>query len=158
MWKKLTIDDLKSILSQDELDKLQQISVDPTMTNVVEQSIQLVSNMFRGAFQAKGYAIDVREYYVPSSYFLPILQLSRETAWSRFPNSPVIALDEVRKEEVKRLWELLKNPYIGTDKPDPEHSSDNPDVTGEKKIGSVTLPFLRFDEQLYWWNQTSKIK
>lgn len=151
-WKKLTIDDLKTILSQDELDTLQQVSVDPTILSIVDNSIELVSNMFRGAFEAKGYTIDVRDHYIPASYYLPVLQLARETAWSRFPNSPAIALDEVRKDEVKRLWDLLKNPYIGVEKPDPEHSSDNPDVTGEKKLGSISLPFLRFDEQLYWFN------
>ena len=77
--------------------------------------------MFRGAFRAKGYAVDVRDNYVPSGYVLPVLQYARYVAWSRFPNSPDIALDE---------W---------------EHSSENPDVTGSSGVGSISLPFLRFD-------------
>lgn len=151
-WKRLEVNDLKTILSQDEIDTLDSFSVDSQISSVVQNSIDLVANMFRGAFIAKGYEIDVRENYVPNSYFLPVLQLARETAWSRFPNSPRIALDDVRKEEVKRLYELLKNPYIGTDKPEWEHSSENPEVTGSSNAGSITLPFLRFDEQLYWFN------
>ena len=114
--------------------------------------------MFRGSFESKGYEIDVREHYVPASYVLPVLQLARETAWSRFPNSPVIALDEVRKEEVKRLYDLLKNPYIGTEKPEWEHSSKNPDVTGISNTGSISLPFLRFDEQLCYWSSLSAFR
>lgn len=158
MWKKLTTDDLKTILSQDELDKLESISVDPSIQSIVSNSIDLVADMFRGAFEAKGYEIDIREHYIPAGYVLPVLQLARETAWSRFPNSPAIALDEVRKEEVKRLYELLKNPYIGAEKPDWEHSSKNPEATGRKSgLGSIVIPFLRFDEQLYHWDRiTSK--
>lgn len=86
--------------------------------------------MFRGAFRAKGYAVDVRDNYIPSGYVLPVLQYARYVAWSRFPNSSDIALDEVRKEDVKRLQDLLKNPYIGVEKPEWEHSSDNPDIPG----------------------------
>ena len=151
-WKKLTTDDLKMILSEDEVTTLNTTSVDGNITDIVQNAIDLVSDMFRGAFRAKGYAVDVRENYIPSGYVLPVLQYARYVAWSRFPNSPDIALDEVRKEDVKRLQELLKNPYIGVEKPEWEHSSDNPEVTGLSSTGSISLPFLRFDEQLLWFN------
>ena len=114
--------------------------------------------MFRGAFIAKCYAVDVRDNYVPSGYVLPVLQYARYVAWTRFPNSPSIALDEARKEDVKRLEALLKNPYIGVEKPEWEHSSDNPEVTGSSSTGSISLPFLRFDEQLYYWNSLSVLR
>ena len=114
--------------------------------------------MFRGAFIAKGYAVDVRDNYVPSGYVLPVLQYARYVAWSRFPNSPDIALDEVRKEDVKRLEALLKNPYIGVEKPEWEHSSENPEVTGSSGTGSISLPFLRFDEQLCYWSSLSALR
>ena len=151
-WKKLTTDDLKMILSEDEVTTLNTTSVDGNITDIVQNAIDLVSDMFRGAFRAKGYAVDIRDNYIPSGYVLPVLQYARYVAWSRFPNSPSIALDEVRKEDVKRLQELLKNPYIGVEKPEWEHSSDNPEVTGSSSTGSISLPFLRFDEQLLWFS------
>ena len=151
-WKKLTTDDLKMILSEDEVTTLNTTSVDGNITDIVQNAIDLVSDMFRGAFRAKGYAVDIRDNYIPSGYVLPVLQYARYVAWSRFPNAPSIALDEVRKEDVKRLQELLKNPYIGVEKPEWEHSSDNPEVTGSSSTGSISLPFLRFDEQLLWFS------
>ena len=151
-WKKLTTDDLKMILSEDEVTTLNTTSVDGNITDIVQNAIDLVADMFRGAFRAKGYAVDIRDNYIPSGYVLPVLQYARYVAWSRFPNSPGIALDEVRKEDVKRLQELLKNPYIGVEKPEWEHSSDNPEVTGSSSTGSISLPFLRFDEQLLWFS------
>ena len=151
-WKQLTTDDLKQILSEDEINTLNTASVDSKYTDIVQNAINLVADMFRGAFIAKGYAVDVRDNYVPSGYVLPVLQYARYVAWSRFPNSPDIALDEVRKEDVKRLEALLKNPYIGVEKPEWEHSSENPEVTGSSSTGSISLPFLRFDEQLLWFN------
>ena len=151
-WKQLTTDDLKQILSEDEINTLNTVSVDSKFTDIVQNAINLVADMFRGAFIAKGYAVDVRDNYVPSGYVLPVLQYARYVAWSRFPNSPDIALDEVRKEDVKRLEALLKNPYIGVEKPEWEHSSDNPEVTGSSSTGSISLPFLKFDQQLIWFN------
>lgn len=144
-WKQLTTDDLKQILSEDEINTLNTVSVDPKSTDIVQNTINLVADMFRGAFIAKGYAVDVRDNYVPSGYVLPVLQYARYVAWTRFPNSPSIALDEARKEDVKRLEALLKNPYIGVEKPEWEHSSENPEVTGSSGAGSISLPFLRFD-------------
>lgn len=153
MWKKLTTDDLKMILSEDEVMTLNTTSVDEQLTDIVQNAIDLVSDMFRGAFMAKGYAIDTRDGYIPSGYVLPVLQYARYVAWTRFPNSPVIALDEARKEDVKRLQELLKNPYIGVEKPDWEHSSENPEAEGgSQHTGSISMPFLRFDEQYRWFN------
>lgn len=158
-WKKLTTDDLKMILSEDEINTLNTTSIDSDIQDVVQNAIDLVSDMFRGAFRAKGYAIDVRDNYIPSGYVLPVLQYARYVAWSRFPNSPDIALDEVRKEDVKRLQELLKNPYIGVEKPDWEHSSENPDAPGgSSQTGSISIPFLRFDEQLYHWSALSVLR
>ena len=144
-WKQLTTDDLKQILSEDEINTLNTVSVDSKFTDIVQNTINLVADMFRGAFIAKGYAVDVRDNSVPSGYVLPVLQYARYVAWTRFPNSPSIALDEARKEDVKRLEALLKNPYIGVEKPEGEHSSDNPEVTGSSGTGSISLPFLKFD-------------
>lgn len=145
MWKELTTEDLKTILSQDELDLLETISTEE-IESIVQKAIDLTSAMFRGAFSAKGYEIDIREGYVPDSYALPILQYARYVAWSRFPNSLTIAIDEVRKEQVKLSLELLKDPYVGTEKPEWEYSSRNPDATGSNIAGSITIPPLKFDE------------
>lgn len=147
-WNELTTDDFKAILSQDELDLLQTISTDGE-TDVVQNAIDLVVQQFRGAFIGKGYEIDVRDQYIPDSYRLPVLQYSRYVVWSRFPNSPNIALDEVRKEQVKQALELLKDPYIGLDKPEWQYSSKNPDTAGSLQAGSITVPPMKFDEMRY---------
>lgn len=162
-WRHLTEQDMRKILSEDELEKLKTLSLDSSVSAVVQDSIDLVSNMFRGAFEAKGYPMDTRDAYVPMSYELPVLQYARYVAWTRFPNSPDIALDDARKDEVKRLTELLKNPYIGAEQPEWEHSSknpDNPDVPrqgGSYQTGSIKIPYMRFNESFYWWNALSAL-
>lgn len=117
--------------------------------------------MFRGAFQAKGYAIDTREHMLPGSYALPALQYARYVAWSRFPNSPNVALDEVRQEEIKSVKKLLENPTLGVEKPEWEHSSENPDnpESGKKaeSLGTIVVPDLKFDEEMYHWKALSAI-
>ena len=69
--------------------------------------------------------------------------------------SPNVALDDARKEEYKLVSELLKDAYIGVDKPDWEHSSNNPDNTGKIQGGSIKIPFLRMDQSLYDWGMSN---
>ena len=68
--------------------------------------------------------------------------------------SPNIALDDARKAEYELVKDLLKDAYIGVDKPEWEHSSsnpENPDNSGKTQGGSIKIPFLRFDQSLYDW-------
>ena len=76
---------------------------------------------------AKGYDIDVRDHYTCSTYWPFILAFARWTLWNRFPSANNFALTETRKDEWELAKELLKNPYIGLDKPD---YSDDPELSG----------------------------
>lgn len=147
-WKKLEMNDLRLVLSEDEMDKLNELSLDESMTAVIDDTIELVSDVWRGALKAKGMEIDPRDGYTPSTYWYWVLCHARYACWSRFPNSSVIAIDEVRKEEMKRAMDLLKEPYLDVDAvewtlPD---GSPNPDLSAyQPSLGSqLTTPWLRF--------------
>ena len=153
MWSQLTIDDMKLYLSQDELDALNSYSVD--IENVINKQLDAIADMFRGAFVSKSYEIDTREHYIPSSYKHFVCTYARYVIWQRFPMSPNVALDDARKAEYELVKDLLKDAYIGVDKPEWEHSSSNPENTGKIQGGSIKLPFLRFDQSLYDWGMSN---
>ena len=143
MWSQLTIDDMKLYLSQDELDSLNTYSTN--VDEVVNKELDVIADMFRGAFISKSYEIDTREHYIPSSYKHFVCVYARWSLWTRFPMSPSVALDDARKAEYELVKGLLKDAYIGVDKPSWEHSSsnpDNPDNAGAQQGGSIGLPFL----------------
>ena len=144
-WKRLTYNDMRLYLAKDELDKLQTASIDASLSAVVNDTLDLVSDAFRGAWLAKGYEIDQREHYTCSTYFPFILAYARWTLWNRFPSAQAYALTETRKDEWKLAADLLKNPYIGVDKPD---YSDDPELSGNVDDTlihdpSITVPWLR---------------
>lgn len=150
MWSQLTIDDMKLYLSQDELDSLNTYSTN--VDEVVNKELDVIADMFRGAFISKSYEIDTRQHYIPSSYKHFVCIYARWSLWTRFPMSPSVALDDARKAEYELVKGLLKDAYIGVDKPEWEHSSsnpDNPDNVGAQQGGSIGLPFLRMDSSLY---------
>ena len=153
MWSQLTIDDMKLYLSQDELDALNSYSVD--IADVINKQLDAIADMFRGAFLSKSYEIDTREHYIPSSYKHFVCTYARYVIWQRFPMSPNVALDDARKAEYELVKDLLKDAYIGVDKPDWEHSSQNPENTGKIQGGSIKIPFLRFDQSLYDWGMSN---
>jgi hypothetical protein len=141
-WKKLNINDLRLVLSEDEVEKLNELSIDASITQILNDTIELVSGTWRGALRAKGMEIDPRDGYTPSAYWYWILVHARYACWSRFPNSSVFGIDDVRKDEVKRAMELLKNPYIDVDPVD----WTDPDLSAyQPSLGSqLTTPWLRF--------------
>ena len=102
MWKALDIDDLRLILSEDETAQLNQYSLDQSMTAVINDTMNMVSDAWRGALSAKGYALDSREHFTPGSYAYYILVHCRWAVWTRFPNSKQIALDDARKQEYEK--------------------------------------------------------
>ena len=55
---------------------------------------------------------DLREC---STYKWWVLVHCRYACWSRFPNSSVFAIDDVRKKEYEKALELLKEPYLDVD-------------------------------------------
>ena len=146
-WKRLTVTDLQKLLSNDEYERLKSLSVDDTIENVVQSGMDLIADQCRGAFIAKGYDVDVREHYLPPEYHYAALVLSRFAVWTRFPNAPDYALDDARKKAYEDASELLKNPYIGTSKPD---YTDDPSIKpddGKNNDGSIAMPFLKFPSE-----------
>lgn len=151
MWIKLTSEDLKKILSQDEIDILDNAS--STLQQQIDDAIDLVSAQLRGAMIGKSFEMDIRDYYVPQSYSLAVLTVSRAICWSRFPMSPAIAMDELRQKELEYYRDLIKNPTFGADKPEWEYSSKNPDnQTPDQSLvntGSIKIPFFeRLDNDI----------
>ena len=145
-WKQLNIEDMKLYLSQDELDVLNNISTD--ISDIVNKQLDVIADMFRGAFISKGYEIDTREHYIPSSYQHWVCTYARYVIWQRFPMSPSVGLDEARKQEWNLACDMLKNPRIGVESPEWQYSSENPD-NGKVQAGSIGLPFMRIDQEMF---------
>lgn len=130
-WKKLDTDDLKLILAQDELDRLSTLSIDSTLTDVMQKTLDMVAAVWRGALSAKGYTLDTRDLYIPAAYQYWVLVHARWALWTRFPNASNVALDAAREKEREQALELLENPYIDVEKPDWEHDPSNPANRGD---------------------------
>lgn len=146
-WKQLDINDLRLILSEQETVQLNTYSVNEEMTEVINNTINLVAATWRGALGAKGYTLDTREYYLPSSYWYYVLVHARQAVWTRFPNSENIALDERRLDEYNKAMELLENPFISTELPEDEYNPTlSADSTGHSGGGSIFVPEQRFSQ------------
>lgn len=166
-WAQLTYDDMRLYLAKDELDKLQNASIDQDLSSVVNDTLDLVSDAFRGAFIAKGYQVDNREHYTPSSYKPFIMAYARWTLWNRFPMAQNYALSDARKDEWKIAADLLKNPYIGTDPVPPEGGGVQPDdpVSYLSADAAITIPWLRIEPEYgkfgfpeaYWVEKKPKL-
>ena len=154
MWKKLTIDDMRLYLSEDEIQALDNMSKTTDISAIINNQIDDVVDAFRGAWQAKGYEIDTRPYYAAPEYKMFIMNIARYQSWTRFNMSPAVGLDEARTKQYENCLEMLKNPYLAVSKPEWEHSSENPDnpEAPAQQGGSISLPFLRMDASLYYWN------
>ena len=61
-WNSLDIDDLRYILSEEETKRLNEYSVLSGMTEIVNGTIAMVSDTWRGALAAKGYKLDKRPH------------------------------------------------------------------------------------------------
>ena len=144
-WIYLTSDNVREVLAKDEIEKLQTISLDENLDDIIQKQLDSVADGYRAAFMSKGYAIDIRPHYVPNAYRLYVLVLARYYICTRFPNSLNIFLDEPRKELYSQAVELLKNPYIGV--PSPDYSDDS-ELSGRADLtaisdASLTLPYQR---------------
>lgn len=145
MWKALDINDLRLILSEDETAQLNQYSLDQSMTAVINDTMNMVSDAWRGALSAKGYALDAREHYTPGSYAYYILVHCRWAVWTRFPNSKTIALDDARKQEYEKALELLKDPILDVDPVTPEGQAGDENAIGTG-AGSIRVPWNRIPQ------------
>lgn len=150
-WKKLDIDDLRLILAEDEVERLNTLSLKEDLTGVLNDTIELVAQTWRGAMRGKGLEIDPREGYIPSAYAYWILVHARYACWSRFPNSGVIAIDDVRKKEYEQALEILRSPFLNTDEVEwyLPSGEPNPDLSAytKKSPSSLTTPWLQFPDQ-----------
>ena len=144
MWQRLTYNDMRMYLAKDELDRLQNSNIDVDFTTVINDTLDMVADTFRGAWSAKGYELDVRDHYIDIAYKPFILSFARWVLWNRFPAAGDYALTETRKDEFKLAQDLLKNPYIATSMPD---YSDDPQLSGlhtSSTDGAIKIPWMRF--------------
>lgn len=142
-WKRLTVDDLRLTLAEDEIDKLSTRSLDTDIQNVLQDQLDMAADAFRGAWLSKGYEVDVRAHYVAPEYRQFVLDYARYQIWTRFPMAEDYALSKPREESWKTAVEMLKNPYLATSKPD---YSDDPAAAEEAKKrsdSSISMPWLR---------------
>ena len=146
-WKHLTIDDLKLVLAQDEVSTLEARSVE--ITDIINKQLDIVADMFRGAWAAKGYKLDIREHYVAPEYVIPVLNYARWQIWTRFPATENISLAENRKAGYDEAVKLLENPYIGTSDPYDPTDPDNPNENDKIKDSAISMPYLRFDDPYF---------
>ena len=143
-WIRLTSDDIRQVLAEDEIQKLQTMSIEESIDDIIQQQIDCVADSYRAAFSSKGYAMDIRPHYLPNAYRLYALCIARYYICTRFPNSLNIFLDEPRKDLYTQAMELLKDPYIGV--PEPDYSDDpelSSDVDTTFADASITLPYQR---------------
>lgn len=148
-WKRLTIDDLRLVLAESEVEKLNEYNKSEEITEMVNAQLDAVADMFRGAWLAKGYNLDVRDHFVAPEYIVPVLNYARWEIWTRFPMTEDFALTEPRKFGYETAKELLKNPYIGTSEPD--YSGVTPEDPDYPKVVAlsattkemITMPWLR---------------
>lgn len=146
-WKQLTPDDLKLVLAEDELDKLSTCSLaEDKLSVILQEQLDMVADAFRGAFQSKGYNVDIRDHYTPASYKNFILNYARFEIFTRFPMTGDYALDDNRKKQWEEAQKMLKDPFIGVERPD---YSDDPELSGNTDLSStsdsaVTMPWQKF--------------
>lgn len=146
-WKRLTIDDLRLALSEDEVEKLSSRSLDNNLSSIIQDQLDTVADAFRGSWAAKGYTIDVRDHYVAPEYKQFVLNYARWQIWTRFPMTEDYSLSDPRKKQYEEASSLLKDPYIGVSKPD--YSSD-PELSSTALSSSdaaISIPWMKFPAQ-----------
>ena len=143
-WKQLTIDDLRLVLSEDEVDKLNEVSLDPSLSTVIQDQLDMVSDAYRGSWRSRGYTIDVRDHYVAPEYRNAVLNYARVQIFTRFPMTPSFALDENTNKQYEEATELLKNPYIGVSKPDYSDDPELSSMTQHDYDAAISMPWLKF--------------
>lgn len=150
-WTHISPNDLRICLSEDEFQKLSTLSLEPSSRQIIQDTIDLLSETWRGALKGKGYEIDPRQFFIPDSYKFWVIVHIRQVCWSRFPQSSVFAIDDVRKKEYEEALKLLKEPYLDVDEvewTDPS-GEPNPDLTAYVKTtgSSLLTPWLVFPDE-----------
>lgn len=142
-WLRPTIEHLKLVLAQDEIEKLENASTD--LSGRIQRQLDATADLYRSAYMQKGYTLDVRDHYIDSGYLIPMLNYARYQIWTTFPMTEDFALSEPRKLLYEDAKELLKNPYLGTSTPD---YSDDPELSAQAMSADVdpaiSMPWLKF--------------
>lgn len=150
MWTSLQFENLKIVLAKEEIDRLTELQEEDR--KIVEDTLDMVADIFRGAIKSKGLKLSTAEHTVPSSYRLPALILARRQVWTRFPNSQNIALDDIRQKEIEWAETVLKDVPFDVDtipwEDDPENP-DNPKYKETNLQGSIKVPYMRFTQYPY---------
>lgn len=136
-WLRPTIEHLKLVLAQDEIEKLEKASCD--LSGRIQAQLDATADLYRSAFRSKGYALDSRDHYIDSGYLVPMLNYARYQIWTTFPMTENYSLSKPREELYKAAQELLKNPYLGTSTPDPQQETSR-----LSSDAAISIPYLRF--------------
>lgn len=151
-WKHLDISDLRLALAEDEIQRLSTLSLDDSKLNLVlQETLDNSADAFRAAWEAKGLPVDPRPHYISTGYTEFVLAFARWAIWNRFPMADNYALSEPRKLQYEKAVELLKNPWLNTDKidwTDPELSGyvDLSASTGS----SIAIPWQSMPYDRIW--------
>lgn len=143
-WKRLTVDDLRLTLSEDEIDKLSTRSLDTNLSGVIQDQLDTVADAFRGSWSAKGYTLDVRDHYVAPEYKQFVLNYARWQIWTRFPMTEDYALSEPRQKQYEEAAAMLKDPYIATGKPDYSDDPSLSSLTAKTSDSAISMPWMKF--------------
>lgn len=74
-WLRPTIEHLKLVLAQDEIEKLENASSD--LSGRIQGQLDATADLYRSAYLQKGYTLDVRDHYIDSGYLIPMLNYAR---------------------------------------------------------------------------------
>lgn len=146
-WVRLNINDLRLVLAEDEIQKLDNLSKSTNISAIINDQLDMVSDLYRGALAAKGFNIDIRAHFTAPEYRNIVLNYARWQIWTRFPSTEDFALTKPRENLFEEAQEYLKDPKIGVSTPD---YSDDPDLSGRTDLtayndGALSLPFLKFN-------------
>ena len=75
-----------------------------------------------------------------------MLNYSRYQIWTTFPMTESYSLSEPREKLYSQAVELLKDPYLGTSKPD---YSNDPTLSGDTNLNkdhdaAISMPWVKF--------------
>lgn len=143
-WKRLTIDDLRLVLAEDEVEKLDTRSLDQDVSDIIQSQLDCVADAFRGAWKSKGYEIDVREHYVAPEYVQFVLNYARWQIWTRFPMTEDFALSEPREKQYEEARDMLRDPILGTSLPDYSDDPELSSLTNARYDNAISVPWLKF--------------
>ena len=74
-WLRPTVEHLKLVLAQEEIEKLENASSD--LSGRIQGQLDATADLYRSACLQKGYTLDARDHYIDSGYLIPMLNFAR---------------------------------------------------------------------------------